>query len=293
MTIVPVSRHGQGRLSGSSEAAGVRMTISLLGRRHRALRAACFAAVVLSLAGCAGQGRLTTGSVPAGAHAASPERLDAMTRKVGADYAAHPGDRDIGMTYASLLEMTGDNDQALAVMQQVAIKNPNDREVLGAYGKAQAAAGQLQQALDTVRRAQTPDRPDWKLISAEGAILDQLGRSDEARTLYRKALDIQPNDPSVLSNLGMSYVLAGDLRTAESYMRKAASQPTAGSRVRQNLALVVGLQGRFDEAERIARAELPPEEAAANVAHLKQMLSQQKSWSKLAAADKDKAKAGN
>jgi Flp pilus assembly protein TadD len=46
--------------------------------------------------------------------------------------------------------------------------------------------------------------------------------------------------------------------------------------VRQNLALVVGLQGRFAEDEAIARADLPPEEAAANVAYLQQMLAQQK-----------------
>jgi Flp pilus assembly protein TadD len=39
---------------------------------------------------------------------------------------------------------------------------------------------------------------------------------------------------------------------------------------------VVGLQGRFAEAEAIARADLPPDEAANNVAYLKQMLSQQK-----------------
>jgi Flp pilus assembly protein TadD len=38
------------------------------------------------------------------------------------------------------------------------------------------------------------------------------------------------------------------------------------------LGLVVGLQGRFAEAEQIVRADLPPEEAAANVAYLKQML---------------------
>ena len=50
----------------------------------------------------------------------------------------------------------------------------------------------------------------------------------------------------------------------------------ADPRVRQNLALVVGLQGRFAEAEAIARADLPPEEAAANVAYLRQMLAQQK-----------------
>jgi Flp pilus assembly protein TadD len=43
--------------------------------------------------------------------------------------------------------------------------------------------------------------------------------------------------------------------------------------VRQNLGLVVGLQGRFAEAESIVKADLPAEEAAANVAYLKQMLS--------------------
>ena len=51
-------------------------------------------------------------------------------------------------------------------------------------------------------------------------------------------------------------------------------QGSADKRVRQNLALVVGLQGRFQEAETIARADLPPGEAAANVAYLRQMLAQ-------------------
>ena len=50
--------------------------------------------------------------------------------------------------------------------------------------------------------------------------------------------------------------------------------------MRQNLALVVGLQGRFPEAETIARADLPPDEAAANVAYLRQMLAQQSDWKK-------------
>ena len=43
--------------------------------------------------------------------------------------------------------------------------------------------------------------------------------------------------------------------------------------MRQNLGLVVGLQGRFAEAETIVKADLPADEAAANVAYLKQMLS--------------------
>jgi Flp pilus assembly protein TadD len=79
----------------------------------------------------------------------------------------------------------------------------------------------------------------------------------------------------------MSYVLTGDLATAEKLLRQALALPDADSRIRQNLALVVGLSGRFDEAEQIASAELPPDEAAANIAYLRAMLSQQDSWQQL------------
>jgi Flp pilus assembly protein TadD len=89
-------------------------------------------------------------------------------------------------------------------------------------------------------------------------------------------------------------VLEGDLRTAETYLRSAASQPGADSRVRQNLALVVGLQGRFDEAEKIAGQELSPAQAEANVAYLRSMLSQQNAWNQLKKDDgKEEERATN
>jgi Flp pilus assembly protein TadD len=258
--------------------------------RSYLLSSALVAMAALALPGCSTTSKMTTGSISR----MGGKELDKMNSAelnqavgtLGAAYERDTKNKMAGMSYANALRMTGRNDQALAVMRQVAIIHANDREVLSAYGKALAGAGQFEAALDAVRRAQRPDFPDWKLLSAEGAILDQMGQADGARELYRKALDIQPNEPSVLSNLGMSYLLSDDLKTAETYMRSAASSPGADSRVRQNLALVVGLQGRFEEAEQIARQELAPEQAEANVAYLKSMLAQQNSWSKL--QDKDK-----
>ncbi|MFS8048233.1 tetratricopeptide repeat protein [Rhizobium sp. BR 314] len=263
-------------------------TSSLL--RTFLFRGTSAALLTLALASCsttASKDNITTGSIPK-----SSRPMDTMnstdlaqtTATFGKAYDANPKDRDAGVNYANALRMSGRNDQALAVMQQVAINNPNDRGVLAAYGKAQAAAGQLEQALSTIDRAQTPDRPDWRLVSAEGAILDQLGRSTDARGKYRDALVLAPNEPTVLSNLGMSYVLTGDLKNAESYLRSAIAQPGKDSRVRQNLALVVGLQGRFAEAEKIAREELTPQQANANVTYLRSMLAQRNSWQKLAAS---------
>lgn len=248
-------------------------------------------ALAASVAGC-GTSKLTTGSISRTSgkplETMSAGELHNATIALGQSYAKNPNDKRIATNYAAALQMDGDADQSLAVMRKLAIALPKDRDVLAAYGKALAANGQFEPALDAVRRAQTPEYPDWKLVSAEAAILDQLGQRDEARQNYRKALDLKPNEPSILSNLGMSYLLEGDLRTAETYMRSAAQQPNADSRVRQNLALVVGLQGRFDEAEKIASQELSTEQAQANVAYLRQMLAQQNAWSQL--KDQDKAK---
>lgn len=257
----------------------------------RLITTAFIMALAASVAGC-GTSKLTTGSIGRTSgkplETMSAGELHKATIALGQSYAKNPNDKRIATNYAAALQMDGDVDQSLAVMRKLAIALPKDRDVLAAYGKALAANGQFEPALDAVRRAQTPEYPDWKLVSAEAAILDQLGQRDEARQNYRNALDLKPNEPSILSNLGMSYVLEGDLRTAETYMRSAAQQPNADSRVRQNLALVVGLQGRFDEAEKIASQELSAEQAQANVTYLRQMLAQQNAWSQL--KDQDKAK---
>ena len=68
-------------------------------------------------------------------------------------------------------------------------------------------------------------------------------------------------------------MLSKNLPKAEEALRQAYAGGRADARVRQNLALVIGLQGRFAEAEQIVRADLPADEAAANVAYLKQMLN--------------------
>jgi len=194
----------------------------------------------------------------------------------GARYRAEPEDPQAAIAYAQALRAIGQRAQAAAVLEQASIRHPHNRALLGAYGRALADTGRFQQALDVLNRAHTPDQPDWRILSVQGAVLDQVGRHQDAQRYYATALRIQPNEPSVLSNLGLSYALSKDLARAEHTLRQAAQQKPIDPRVRQNLALVVGLQGRFAEAEAIARADLPPAEAATNVAYLQQMLAEQR-----------------
>jgi Flp pilus assembly protein TadD len=254
-------------------------SIEMRSTRSRSARlcvsAVLAAGIAVTAAGCQTTRTAdTTGSIPI----AAADRPDADWRRDIAvyeqQYRTDPGNPEVALRFSQALRATGQNAQAVAVLEQATIRNPRNRVLLGAYGRALAAVGNYAQAFDVLGRAHTPDQPDWRVLSAQGTVLDQMGRHAEAQRYYASALKIVPEEPSVLSNLGLSYALSKDLVNAETTLRRAAAQGRVDARVRQNLALVVGLQGRFAEAETIARADLPPDEAAANVAYLRQMLAQ-------------------
>ena len=236
--------------------------------------ASLIALVAASLGGCTAMSKLSdvTGSIGPKAEAAPVDPARAV-EVYGERYRANPKDADTALAYGQALRANGQRAQAAAVLEQATIANPGNKALLAQYGRALSDNGNFQQAFDVLSKAHSPDNPDWRLLSVQGTCLDQMGRHDEARGYYASALKIAPGDPGVLSNLGLSYMLSRDLPKAEEALRQAYASPRASSRVRQNLGLVVGLQGRFAEAETIVKADLPPDEAAANVAYLKDMLS--------------------
>jgi Flp pilus assembly protein TadD len=195
----------------------------------------------------------------------------------GERYRANPKDAEAALGYGQALRATGQRSQAAAVLEQATIAHAGNKALLAAYGRALADNGNSQAAFDVLSRAHSPANPDWRILSVQGTTLDKMGKHQEARNYYTSALKIVPEEPSVLSNLGLSYMLTRELPQAEETLRRAYSNPRADGRVRQNLALVVGLQGRFAEAETVAKGDLPADEAAANVAYLREMLSRKDS----------------
>lgn len=243
-------------------------------------RLAGIAALALLSSACTRQdGPETTGSLGglslprlgrAPANVVSRREVDAM----GERYTADPNDIPLALRYSQALRATDQRPQAVAVLQQIALRNPKNTAVLAAYGKSLAEVGRFTEAAEVLQNAHTAAQPDWRVLSAQGAVADQLGDHVRAQGFYEAALKIQPNDPTILSNLGLSYALARQLDQAEAVMRSAVAQPRADSRVRQNLALVLGLRGKFAEAEEMTRRDLSPDEAAANAASLRAMASQ-------------------
>jgi Flp pilus assembly protein TadD len=245
---------------------------------YRRIAAACLLGSAVLLGGCSKQpdlDNMTTSST----QPASMKDVIALGEKFEAD----PDNVNLGLAYAAQLKAMGRPQQQFEVYNGLLSKHPSDAKLLNIYGKEMLQSGQAADAATLLERAVKTKNADWRTYSALGSACDQLGRFDEARRNYSQALALSPGEVTVLNNLGMSYALQGDLPKAEETLRDASksAKGSADPRLRQNLALVVGLQGRFDEARKIASEDLPPEQVEANMTYLQHMLSQPNPWQKL------------
>jgi len=210
-------------------------------------------------------------------------REDALTQMAfwAGETQTFPNDLEAAQRFAEALRRGGRADRAAQVAAESLARFPNDTALLTTLGFAAIAAGHPQDALRPLATVAQGDQRNWRVRSALGAALDQLGRFQEARMAYQEALALQPDNARVLTNLGVSHILAGEPAAAEPILRQAVELPGAPPEARQNLAIALALTGRFAEAEQLQRVDLPPAQAAANVAYLRGLVSDGRRWGDL------------
>ena len=202
---------------------------------------------------------------------AEATRIDPLARAAfwARELEIDPRDVEAGLGLAVSLRQLGRFPEAYDAAGQVLVIQPDNIDALLESARAQIGRGQGFYAIEPARRAQTLAPRDWRPVGLLAVAYEQADRNDEALAAHRLALTLAPNEPAVLANLAMYFAGQGDLIQAEQLLRRAAALPRADARVRQNLALVIGLQGRLAEAEQLVRQDLPPEQAANNIAWLK------------------------
>ncbi len=199
----------------------------------------------------------------------------------GARYEANPGNSDLAVRFSKALRGMGSLNEAGSLMARTMLEHPSDVGVLTEYSRVMLSARQGGDALGPIAQAISREPDNWELHSLEGVAYDQVGDFANATQSYERALAASPNNPNVLNNYGLSRALAGDPEGAEMLLRAAVAEPGATMQMRQNLALVLGVQGKFDEAGRVSRADLPPEAVENNVAYYRAMLTQPSAWNEL------------
>jgi Flp pilus assembly protein TadD len=194
----------------------------------------------------------------------------------------NPADVEAALEGSIALRKIGSAERAVQLAAMGLQVKGDSPQLWSALALGLVAGGENEPAIQALQKAITLNPKDPTLQSALGVVYDRLERADLAANAYEAGLKLAPEDASILSNYGLSIAMTGDLKKAEAILRRASQSPLAPPQARQNLALVVGLQGRFEESERLATRDLPPAVASENVAYLKAMLNGGESrWTQL------------
>ncbi|HUZ13270.1 MAG TPA: tetratricopeptide repeat protein [Caulobacteraceae bacterium] len=219
---------------------------------------------------------------------AEADRLDPLARATfwAKQFDIDPRDAEAGVKLAAALRELGRYDQAQSAAEQVLVVQPDNLDALLESARARVAQGQGFYAIEPARRAEALAPRDWRPVALLAVALEQSDRDDEALAAHLKALSLAPDNAATLSNLGLFYATHGEPARAEPLLRQAASAPGATAQERQNLALVLGMEGRFDAAERLERQDLPPDVVASNLAYLRAAAAPAptRSWASVEAA---------
>ncbi len=152
----------------------------------------------LILGGSPTSGRLDPRNGPGGVD----RLLDQGLASIDDALALAPGDPDLLMDRAALLDAAGRHEEALAAFEAV-LDGPypsSSRAWLG-IGTAQVALGRTDEAVAAWERAADLTGDDVRALVNLGTLHRSLGRTDEAIAAYRRALERDPDEPTAIAAL--------------------------------------------------------------------------------------------
>jgi Flp pilus assembly protein TadD len=206
-----------------------------------------------------------------------------------------PENAAAALARAEELRAAGKPVQALARLADAHRRFPLDAGVVSAYGRVAVLLGHDELAAPLLAQAVAANPRDWRALSAQGVLESRRGRHADGRRALIKATMISASEAVLLNNLAVSHLLEGKPAAAASLLRQGLASPELRpeyeQRLKRNLGLALAVQGRFDEADRLAGETLPRDLAGADGRRLRRLLGV--SETQLASGDGWKAQLAN
>ncbi len=185
--------------------------------------------------------------------------------------ADDPLDPVVRMRRAALLERTGQSEEAVRLLNQLAHDFPDQAAPATMEGDILRAKGRFADAVAAYDRAVAlvphPTRINWPLFYDRGIALERLHLWARAEADFEKALELSPDQPFVLNYLGYSWAEQGrNLAKARQMIERALQERPNDGAIVDSLGWVMLKQGDIAGAiKNLEHAvELEPEDATIN-----------------------------
>jgi Flp pilus assembly protein TadD len=212
--------------------------------------------------------------------ACSHEPPDSRIARAATASNPQPGGRTMSaaamLGRAEELRGKGEPAAALSLLIDAHRRFPNDAAITSAYGRLALQLGHDDMAVSLLEQAIAADPADWRALSAMGVLESRSGRLPDGRRTLILASKLSASEAVILNNLAVSHMLDGKPGAAVSLIRQGLAAPglraSHEQRLKRNLALAMAMQGRFQEAEKLAGETLPRELANGDMAALRRLL---------------------
>ena len=181
-------------------------------------------------------------------------------------HALDPANFDAAAGLAGMLAQLGAHAEAAEAWRAAIAIRPGDPEALRGLGNGLILLNLPAEAVQQFENALKSSN-DPRLYNGLGVAHDMLDDYKMAQGYYRTGLELAPANTELANNLGLSLLLAGDRSGAVSVLRQLAGSPQATVRHRLNLALALVMTGDDKAAAQIARIDLDPTAADAQIAY--------------------------
>ena len=166
----------------------------------------------------------------------------------------NPGDPNVLMEMAGMLQASGRYDDALDYLRQHQQAAPGDHHALVEEGRVLSDLGRYAEAEAVLRRA-TRVR-DAAAEYNLGQVLDRLGRDDEARARYEAALAIDPYHARAINNLGVWLDRHGQGAAAIALLERAIRAAPENADAYSNLGSAYLRARRLPDAMRVLQVSV-------------------------------------
>ncbi|GAK32846.1 putative PEP-CTERM system TPR-repeat lipoprotein [alpha proteobacterium Q-1] len=175
-----------------------------------------------------------------------------------------PNDPDIDTALGEIFLAIGERERARTALEQALLKKPDHEAATLALAGLLIGDGQFDRSEKLILKLHDAGRDSARSYNLLAVSLDLKAQHDAARLAYAEGLLRAPDDADILSNLALSMALSGEYAAARDLLQ-ATDRPEANSRVvDENLALIAAMEGRPDEAQRLAVKALNAEQARRN-----------------------------
>ena len=156
---------------------------------------------------------------------------------------------------ADSLRRLGENDQALAMFEQLTRENPTNLDAQEGRGLTLMALGKTVDAGRAFAEIMEKDGSRWRTLNALAILFVTKNMTPEAMAYYTEALKQSPDNPAILNNVGLSQAADRNFRRAVEALQQAsrlAKTPSQRKQIDLNLAMVYGVSGDSETAKEVA-----------------------------------------